>query len=294
MEFESSHPLSNSPASEPPKTLDNPKNDDGTSRKRAIEDSIEKPPLPPKRKGGSPYWDHCVKVTRKLSNGTTQQIGICIYCKTEIPAVSGSTSGLKNHLVKRCKKCPLYDGSCEKGQTMLTNETMGQRSQIVAHTFNQKKCELKLTEYVIIDEVSFRAVEGKGFVALLHEAQPRFRIPDRKKVAGMVYTLCCMKHNRDFEFLTERKLQFSSVSTVPMDVKTRWNSTYKMLDSALKYRRVFERMAEEWVPFMKYFREKDEKGKERMGPPIAEDWENAKAFVHFLKNFYDATLELSA
>ena len=45
---------------------------------------------------------------------------------------------------------------------------------------------------------------------------------------------------------------------------------------------------------MTYFREKDEKDKERMRPPIAEDWENSKAFVHFLKNFYDATLELSA
>ncbi|XP_042008263.1 zinc finger BED domain-containing protein RICESLEEPER 2-like [Salvia splendens] len=88
--------------------------------------------------------------------------------------------------------------------------------------------------------------------------------------------------------------KFSCMSTVPMDVKTRWNSTYKMLDVALKYRRVFERMADEWIPFMKYFDEKDDKGKQRTGPPLKEDWDNAKAFVHFLKNFYDVTLELSA
>ncbi|KAG6405994.1 hypothetical protein SASPL_133590 [Salvia splendens] len=67
-----------------------------------------------------------------------------------------------------------------------------------------------------------------------------------------------------------------------------------MLDVALKYRRVFERMADEWIPFMKYFDEKDDKGKQRTGPPLKEDWDNAKAFVHFLKNFYDVTLELSA
>ncbi|XP_047942631.1 zinc finger BED domain-containing protein RICESLEEPER 1-like [Salvia hispanica] len=79
-----------------------------------------------------------------------------------------------------------------------------------------------------------------------------------------------------------------------MDVKTRWNSTYKMLEVALKFRRVFERMYEEWFPFTKYFQEKDEKGNKRMGPPLADDWDNAKSFVHFLKNFYDATLELSA
>lgn len=48
------------------------------------------------------------------------------------------------------------------------------------------------------------------------------------------------------------------------------------------------------VAFINYFHEKDEKGKERMGPLIAYDWENTKAFVHFLNKFYDATLELSA
>ncbi|KAG6520550.1 hypothetical protein ZIOFF_017607 [Zingiber officinale] len=73
-----------------------------------------------------------------------------------------------------------------------------------------------------------------------------------------------------------------------------WNATYKMLEVALKYRRVFERMTEEWLPFMNYFHQKDDKGKERIGPPKANDWEMAKAFVHFLKKCYDATLELSA
>ncbi|KAG6400092.1 hypothetical protein SASPL_141580 [Salvia splendens] len=78
-----------------------------------------------------------------------------------------------------------------------------------------------------------------------------------------------------------------------MDVKTRWNSTYKMLDIALKYRIVFERMAEECVPFIKYFRENDEKGRAMM-LPSSEDWDNAKAFLYFLKSFYDLTLQLSA
>ncbi|XP_042472094.1 zinc finger BED domain-containing protein RICESLEEPER 2-like [Zingiber officinale] len=95
---------------------------------------------------------------------------------------------------------------------------------------------------------------------------------------------------REFAILAK----FSNTSTVSMDVKTRWNATYKMLEVALKYRRVFKRMTEEWLPFMNYFHQKDDKGKERIGPPKANDWEMAKAFVHFLKKFYDATLELSA
>ncbi|CAH9114517.1 unnamed protein product [Cuscuta epithymum] len=72
------------------------------------------------------------------------------------------------------------------------------------------------------------------------------------------------------------------------------NATYKMLGVALKFRKVFEKMVEEWLPFMKYFREKNEKGKVRVGPPGHENWENAKAFVHYLKKLYDVTLELSA
>ncbi|KAL6585856.1 hypothetical protein OROMI_002500 [Orobanche minor] len=302
---------------------------------------------------------------------------------------------------------------------------------------------MRLVEYVIIDEVSFRAIEGKGFVNLLHELQPKFVIPNRKKVAGMVFELFLLEkaklqsvisghrvsittdtwtsiqninymviiahfldsdrelHKRIINFtkitshigeeigklvevclidwgieklfsivvdntssndtaidylkkrmksesilLFEGKYlhlryachilnlivkddlkeinasikyirnavifihsfpsrlnkfrefatlaKFASTSTVPMDVKTRWNATYKMLDVALKYRRVFERMSEEWLPFLNYFREKDEKGKKRVGLPVVDDWENANAFVYFLKNFYEVTLELSA
>ena len=158
MESESLHALPNPPIHEPPKTVDG-----GTSRKRAIEDSTKKPPLAPKNKKCSPYWDHCEKRVEKLKNGSEQITGICNYCKVEIPCLGGNTSGLINHLVKRCTLSPLYENhGREKGQTLLTNETMGQGSQLVAHNFNQKRCEMKVTEYVIIDEVSFRAVEGRG------------------------------------------------------------------------------------------------------------------------------------
>ncbi|KAG6430432.1 hypothetical protein SASPL_108499 [Salvia splendens] len=165
MESESSHSLPTPHIPESSKTVDTSTNDGGASRKRTIEHSTEKPPPAPKKKKRSPYWDHCEKRVEKLSDGSLQVTGICKYCQVEIPCGGGSTSGLINHLVKRCTLCPLYDHSChEKGQTV-----------------------------------------------------------------------------------------------------------------------VFERMYEEWLPFTTYFNEKDEKGKKRMGPPLADDWDNAKAFVSVKK-----------
>ncbi|KAL6532733.1 hypothetical protein OROGR_013693 [Orobanche gracilis] len=379
-----------------------------------------------------------------LSKNHQNALNVFVESIFQHPVNYGSTSGLVNHLVKRCKLSPIYEANeSEKGQSVLTNETMGQGSALVHHTYNPKKCEMRLVEYVIIDEVSFWAIEGKGFVNLLHELQPKFVIPKRKKVAGMGFELFLLDkmklqsvisghrvsittdtwtsiqninymvitahfldsdwklHKRIINFtkitshvgeeigklvevylrdwgidklfsivvdnassndtaidylkkrmksestlLFEGKYlhlrcachilnlivkdglkelnasiksirnvvlfihsspsrlskfrefatlaKFASTSTVPMDVKTRWNATYKMLDVALKYRRVFERMSEEWLPFMNYFRERDEKGKKRAGSPVVEDWENANAFVYFLKKFYEVTLELSA
>ncbi|XP_042039059.1 uncharacterized protein LOC121784868 [Salvia splendens] len=180
-----SHPLLLT--SEPSKQQSASTNDEGTSRKRsAAEDSSEKPPLAPTKRGRSQYWKHFEKTMKKTSQGE-RKIGICNYCKSEVPTLTGSTTGLKYHLEKKCELSPFYAASGNnKGQTVLTKETMGKGSQIVPHSFNQKRCELKVTEYVITDEVSFRAVEGKGFVALVHELEPRFRIPDRKKVADPI------------------------------------------------------------------------------------------------------------
>ncbi|CAH9080019.1 unnamed protein product [Cuscuta epithymum] len=88
---------------------------------------------------------------------------------------------------------------------------------------------------------------------------------------------------------------FDKSANVGMDVCTRWNSTYNMLERGLKFSKVFDRMAEEHKPYSDWFFEKDKSGAYlRQGPPLGDDWERAKAFVYFLKKFYDATLRLSS
>ncbi|TXG46520.1 hypothetical protein EZV62_006732 [Acer yangbiense] len=80
---------------------------------------------------------------------------------------------------------------------------------------------------------------------------------------------------------------------VVLDVPTRWNSTYLMLESALKLRKAFQRMGEEDIQYVNYFKDKED-GHKRIGPPTLDDWDNAKVFINFLATFYDITLDFSA
>ncbi|KAH9734400.1 BED-type domain-containing protein [Citrus sinensis] len=78
---------------------------------------------------------------------------------------------------------------------------------------------------------------------------------------------------------------------VVLDCPTRWNSTYLMLMTALKFQAAFDRMAEVDKPYEAYFAEQ-ENNVRRVSPPGPDDCESAERIVKFLKVFYDATLLL--
>ncbi|XP_013741789.1 zinc finger BED domain-containing protein RICESLEEPER 2-like [Brassica napus] len=96
---------------------------------------------------------------------------------------------------------------------------------------------------------------------------------------------------KSFEFRVESGKM--TRGSLPLDVKTRWNSTYLMLDQALKFRLAFEKMESEDKPYNDYFMEITD-GKKRIGPPSKSDWEEVERLVHFLVIFYNSTLVLSA
>ncbi|XP_010473769.1 PREDICTED: zinc finger BED domain-containing protein RICESLEEPER 2-like [Camelina sativa] len=92
-----------------------------------------------------------------------------------------------------------------------------------------------------------------------------------------------------------RLKSFQLRGSLPLDVVTRWNSTYLMLTAALKLRVAFEKMLSEDKLYDEYFLEDDEKTKQsRVGPPMYSDWEKAARLVKFLKVFYKCTLTFSA
>ncbi|TYK27167.1 putative transposase [Cucumis melo var. makuwa] len=74
------------------------------------------------------------------------------------------------------------------------------------------------------------------------------------------------------DFAKEDKM--STKNCLTMDVPTRWNSTFTMLDGAIKCQKTFERLEEHYPSYLP----KDD-------IPTTEDWDNAKVFVKFLKTF---------
>ena len=90
------------------------------------------------------------------------------------------------------------------------------------------------------------------------------------------------------------KLHIECKKSLCLDIATRWNSTYLMLEVTEKFEKVFVRLGESEYRYMSYFLEVDSKGnKKNIGPPSLEDWENARTLLKFLKIFYMVTLRFS-
>ena len=71
-----------------------------------------------------------------------------------------------------------------------------------------------------------------------------------------------------------------------LDVCTRWNSTYLMLNTAQNFERAFERFEEQDTNF----RAELERGE---GWPSVDDWDNVRNLRDFLEHFYEVTLRIS-
>ncbi|XP_038889294.1 zinc finger BED domain-containing protein RICESLEEPER 2-like [Benincasa hispida] len=73
-----------------------------------------------------------------------------------------------------------------------------------------------------------------------------------------------------------KKENIDSKSMLCLDVPTSWNSTYLMLEAAVKFEKAFERLEDYETVYMN----KEEK-------PTTRDWEIARIFTNFLLVFYE-------
>ncbi|KAL2346641.1 hypothetical protein Fmac_000641 [Flemingia macrophylla] len=78
----------------------------------------------------------------------------------------------------------------------------------------------------------------------------------------------------------------TSEASVCLDVPTRWNSTFLMLDVAEKFGKAFKRLEYDDAQYLIALANEG-------GCPSNDDWKRARIFVKVLKVFYDATLTFS-
>ncbi|KAG5222928.1 zinc finger BED domain-containing protein [Salix suchowensis] len=384
-----------------------------TLRKRNVDDRKK-----------SQIWDHFTK----LDCDPNKPRAACNYCRRDYAChtILNGTSNMWSHL-KVCKKFPFV---VDKKQKLLVLEPKKEIDEsedknmgtLKAIGYNHEECRLALAQMIIIDELPFNFVEGRGFKSFLRIIQPRF--DSRSRLLGQrlclttdtwtsiqnINYMSLTAHSIDSEWkLHKRILNFCQVSNhtggvigqviencllewgidklftvtvdnassnnvtisylknvmidwssnillndhlhvrccahivnlivsdglkeinasvvkirnavrfvrssparllafkkcaeklhieckklLCLDVATRWNSTYLMLDAAERFEKVFVRLGESDTRYMGYFLEVDQKGnKKNIGPPGSEDWENGRILVKFLKIFYTVTLKFS-
>jgi len=84
------------------------------------------------------------------------------------------------------------------------------------------------------------------------------------------------------------KTKLDTHGLLSLDVETRWNSTYTMLETAVNFEKAFARMYVDDHNYRKYCLQSELKGH-----PTTNDWQLVKGFIKFLKIFYQSTLKFS-
>uniref|UniRef100_A0A803L6K0 BED-type domain-containing protein n=1 Tax=Chenopodium quinoa TaxID=63459 RepID=A0A803L6K0_CHEQI len=242
------------------------------------------------RKRRSPHWEHFIK-----KDGENK--AECIYCHTFIGCASlQGTSGMKNH-IKRCR--------------------------LELWKFNQEDSRRALEKMVIMDEMSFRMVEHEDNASSndvgIQYLKRRFESWKTLVLGGRFLHMRCCAHilsltvkeglkesdvsikrircavryvrssgarlQKFMSCVKQEKLE--SKRFLCLDVDTRWNSTFLMLEGALAYRRAFDLL--ECSDGGKFRYELLKTG----GVPEPSDWDRVASFLPLLKIFYDATLRVS-
>ncbi|XP_022874249.1 zinc finger BED domain-containing protein RICESLEEPER 4-like [Olea europaea var. sylvestris] len=161
-------------------------------------DTDLQPSLPPrapstlgKRKSSrlaSYVWDHFTLLGSRDDPDVRCK---CNYCEVDYACGTKKcgTSTLSNHLTNQCKKYP--GRLVDKKQKILSFETKkeGSGSNLVAVGQSKEECRVACAKMVVLDELPFRFVEGRGFRFFCSVACPQFRAPSRRTLMRDIYQL---------------------------------------------------------------------------------------------------------
>ena len=112
---------------------------------------------------------------------------VCNYCGKDY-ACSTKTCGTSSMWVHLKKQCNKYPFKVEyKKQKLLSFsikiETGSESSNLLAIWYNKEACRKALAKMVVLDEKSFRIMEGEGFRQFCQVLQPKFPVPSRMTMA---------------------------------------------------------------------------------------------------------------
>ncbi|KAA8523504.1 hypothetical protein F0562_009927 [Nyssa sinensis] len=91
------------------------------------------------------------------------------------------------------------------------------------------------------------------------------------------------QRSQQFNICCEQE-KLPSKCTLCLDVPSKWNYTYLMLETVLKFQKAFERLDNQ---------EQNLASNLNDGFPNEGDWENAKVLIKFVKTFYEVTKRIS-
>ncbi|XP_023918455.2 zinc finger BED domain-containing protein RICESLEEPER 2-like [Quercus suber] len=166
------------------------------------------------------------------------------------------------------------DNASSNGTTIKFLQTMTKdwKRTVLEHEFLHMRCCAHILNLIVGDDLK----EIDVSIARVREA--------------MRYVKSSPNRNQTFRSIME-KLGIESKCLLSLDVPTRWNSTYLMLDIAENFEKVFLRMDFKDDSYSSYFLNKEKSG--GLGSPCGVDFQNCRTFVGFLKLFYNVTKNFS-
>ncbi|KAM1060484.1 hypothetical protein ACFX2B_024859 [Malus domestica] len=166
--------------------------EEGEEEVEEVEEVVRQWDGPPRkkgnrRKGPSPAWNDAKRVTITDNNGEKLFMAECKHCKLLVPAHprTHGTAGILKHL-RKWSGSSLFE-NVDPNQPTLTQARMG--GPVVTHTFNQKRLDRRCVRWIIIAEMPFRVVDQEDFRAFIRDLNPKYKLPNRHKVAAAVLEL---------------------------------------------------------------------------------------------------------